>query len=73
MQAKHRIAIARIAGTEFHNRSARLQVDTRHANRLYPSLSGPGDYGLKILAELLAIQMTMRINHQLCLFIKSAA
>ena len=63
VEAQHRIAIAWILTAKRRYRLAGLQVDARHANGHNPSLTGTGNHGLEILAELLTIQMAMGVDH----------
>jgi hypothetical protein len=61
MEAQHRIAEIRISTTEFKYGIERFQIYAWHTNSSNPSLAGSGYYGIEIVAELFAIQMTMCI------------
>ena len=61
MEAKHRIAIPRILGTDVKDGVARGDIDGRQEDGLAASLTGSLDDGITVCCKLLAVKMTMRI------------
>jgi hypothetical protein len=65
MEAKHRIAIPRILGTDVKDGVARGDIDGRQEDGLAASFTSPLYHIGAVLRELLAIQMAMRVNKRM--------
>jgi len=62
METKHWIAITRKATADLHDCLTRFLVDAWHTYRRHPSLTGPDNNGVEVLAELLSVKVAMGIN-----------